>query len=215
MNNVVRQGTNMQVKKDEIQNKILETAQRLFIKRGYENTSLKQIAEKSNISKSNIYRYYRSKEDIYEKLASSAREAVIKTSYRFFTPDFIGKYTPDKCDELSAVLARVFSDHHSGILVMLRSSGGKDRKLLEELIIKRFIEACPLEDENIKKLISRLLIFGLTDILANHSDEETIAKELRALIYYHYMGLNGVKSNGMLKNQTQLRINEGTGSINI
>ncbi|SFY13329.1 TetR/AcrR family transcriptional regulator, partial [Ruminococcus sp. XPD3002] len=47
----------MQVKKDDIRNKILETAQRLFIKRGYENTSLKQIAEKSNISKSNIYRY--------------------------------------------------------------------------------------------------------------------------------------------------------------
>ena len=83
MNNVVRQGTNMQVKKDEIQSKILETAQRLFIKRGYENTSLKQIAEKSNISKSNIYRYYRSKEDIYEKLASSAREAVIKTRSSF------------------------------------------------------------------------------------------------------------------------------------
>ncbi|MGB4093892.1 MAG: TetR/AcrR family transcriptional regulator [Ruminococcus flavefaciens] len=205
----------MQVKKDEIRNKILEMAQRLFIKRGYENTSLKQIAEKSNISKSNIYRYYSSKDDIYEVLTGTARSEIMEISRHFFTPDFIGKYTPDKCDEISAILARLFSEHHSGILVMLRSSGGKDRKLLEELIIKRFIEACPLEDENIKKLISRLLIFGLTDILANHSDEETIAKELRALIYYHYMGLNGVKSNGMQKNQTQLRINDGTGSINI
>lgn len=183
----------MQVKKDNIQNKILETAQRLFIKRGYENTSLQQIAERSNISKSNIYRYFNSKEDIYEKLVGSAREAVIKTSYRFFTPDFIGKYTPDKCDEISAVLARLFSEHHSGILIMLRSSGGKDRKLLEELIIKRFIEACPIEDEGIKKLISRIMIFGLTDILLNHSDEESIARELGAVIYYHYLGLNGLK----------------------
>ena len=57
----------MQVKKDEIRNNILDTAQRLFIKRGYENTSMKQIAERSNISKSNIYRYFRSKEEIYEK----------------------------------------------------------------------------------------------------------------------------------------------------
>ncbi|MCR5235232.1 MAG: TetR/AcrR family transcriptional regulator [Lachnospiraceae bacterium] len=61
----------MQVKKDEIRNKILEMAQKLFIKRGYEKTSLKQIAEKSNISKSNIYRYYSSKEDIYEVLTGN------------------------------------------------------------------------------------------------------------------------------------------------
>ena len=183
----------MQVKKDEIQNKILETAQRLFIRRGYENTSLKMIAERSNISKSNIYRYYSSKEDIYEKLAGSAREAVIKVSYHFFTPDYIGKYTPDKCDEISAVLARLFSEYHSGILVMLRSSGGKDRKLLEELIIKRFIEACPIENEDIKKLISRIMIFGLTDILLSHSDEKRISAELNAMICYHYLGLNGLK----------------------
>lgn len=183
----------MQVKKDEIRNRILETAQRLFIKRGYENTSLKQIAEKSNISKSNIYRYYRSKDEIYENLAGSAREAVIKASYHFFTPEFIGKYTPDKCDEISAVLARLFSEHHSGILIMLRSSVGKDRKLLEELIINRFIEACPIKDEDIKKLISRIMLFGFTDILLEHSDEKSISAGLRAMICYHYLGLNGLK----------------------
>ena len=76
---------------------------------------------------------------------------------------------------------------------MLRSSGGKDRKLLEELIIKRFIEACPIENEDIKKLISRIMIFGLTDILLSHSDEKSISAELNAMICYHYLGLNGLK----------------------
>ena len=193
MSSVIKAGTAMQVKKDEIGNSILEAAQKLFIKRGYEDTSLKQIADKSNISKSNIYRYYRSKKDIYEKLAGSARAAVIETSRHFFTPDFIGKYTPDKCDEISAVLGRLFGEHHSGILIMLRSSAGTDRKLIEELIMKRFIDCCPIEDEGAKGLISRLLIFGLTDILLAHSDEESISREIEALIYYHYLGLNGLK----------------------
>jgi AcrR family transcriptional regulator len=188
----------MQVKKDEIQNKILEVTQRLFIKRGYENTSLKHIAERCNISKSNIYRYYSSKEEIYEALAGTARAEIINTSSHFFTPDFIGKYTPDKCDELSTALAKLLSRHHSGILIMLRSSVGSDRKLIEEMLMKRFVEACPMEDEDIKKLISRIIIFGLTDILLNHSDEESISKELNALICYHYTGLNGVKErNGV------------------
>lgn len=183
----------MQVKKYDIQKKILAVAEKLFIKRGYENTSLKQIADRCNISKSNIYRYFSSKEKIYENLVDNARADIIKASYHFFTPDFIGKYTPDKCDEISLILAKLFSEHRSAMLIMLQSVDGTDRKLVEELIMERFIDACPLEDENTKKLISRLLIFGLTDILANHSDEETIAKELNALIYYHYLGLNGVK----------------------
>lgn len=183
----------MQVKKDEIQNKILEMAQKLFIKRGYENTSMKQIAEKSNISKSNIYRYYSSKEDIYEALTGAVRSEIMEISCHFFTPDFIGKYTPDKCDEVSGILAKLFSRHHSGMLIMLRSSVGADRKLIEELIIKKFIDACPIKDDDIKKLISRLMLFGLTEILLDNSEEKSIEKELNALICYHYLGLNGVK----------------------
>ncbi|SFY07687.1 TetR/AcrR family transcriptional regulator [Ruminococcus sp. XPD3002] len=183
----------MQVKKDEIRNKILEMAQRLFIKRGYENTSLKQIAEKSNISKSNIYRYYSSKEDIYEVLTGTARSEIMEISRHFFTADFIGKYTPDKCGEVSSILAKMFSRHHAAMLIMLRSSAGADRKLIEELIIKKFIDACPLDDENTKKLISKLLLFGLIEILVNNSGEKSMEKELNALICYHYLGLNGVK----------------------
>lgn len=183
----------MQVKKDDIKNRILTVSEKLFIKRGYEDTSLKLIAEKSYISKSNIYRYFKSKDEIYEALVGAARAEIINTSDRFFTRDFIERYTLDKCDEISAILAKLLSGYHSAILIMLRSSGGADRKLLEDLIIKRFVEACPLEDEDIKKLISKIFIFGLTDILLEHSDEESIAKELSALIYYHYLGLNGVK----------------------
>lgn len=183
----------MQVKKEEIQQKILEVAKRLFMKRGYENTSLKQIADISNICKSNIYRYYSSKEAIYDAITDRARNELIKSSYRFFSSDFMEKSTPDKCDEISMAFAKLFSAHHSEILIMLRSSGGRDRKLLEELLIKGFIEACPLEDEGTKKLISRLIIFGLTDILRNYCDEDSISKELNVLMYYHYLGLNGVK----------------------
>ena len=183
----------MQVKKDDIQNKILSVAERLFIKNGYENTSLKMIAERSYISKSNIYRYYRSKEEIYETLVGPARPEIIKLLSFFFTDDFIGKYTPDKCEEVSDVLAKIFCEYRSGILIALRSSEGTDRKMIEQDIIGKFIEACPIDDEGAKEMISKILIFGLTDILLKYSDEESVAKELNMLIYYHYLGLNGLK----------------------
>ena len=183
----------MQVKKDDIQKKILAVSERLFIKNGYENTSLKMIADKSYISKSNIYRYYKSKEEIYETLVGPARTEIIKLLSFFFTDDFIGKYTPDKCEEVSDVLAKIFCEYRSGILIALRSSEGTDRKMIEQDIIGKFIEACPIDDEGAKEMISKILIFGLTDILLKYSDEESVAKELNMLIYYHYLGLNGLK----------------------
>ena len=137
----------MQVKKDDIHNKILTVSERLFIKNGYENTSLKMIADKSYISKSNIYRYYKSKEEIYETLVGPARNEILKLMSFFFTEDFISKYTPDKCEEISGVLAKIFSEYRSGILIALRSSEGVDRKMIEQIIIEKFIEACPIDDE--------------------------------------------------------------------
>ena len=187
-------GDNMQVKKDDIQNKILTVSERMFIKNGYENTSLKMIADKSYISKSNIYRYYKSKDEIYETLVGPARNEILKLTTVFFTDDFIGKYTPDKCEEVSSILASVFSEYRSGVLVALRSSTGTDRKLVEQTIIAKFIEACPIYDEDTKEMISKLLIYGITEILLKHSDKESIERELKALIYYHYLGLNGLKN---------------------
>ncbi|SEP64572.1 transcriptional regulator, TetR family [Lachnospiraceae bacterium NE2001] len=185
----------MQVKKDDIQNKILTVAQRLFIKNGYENTSLKMIADRSYISKSNIYRYYRSKEDIYEALVGPARQAVVNTMSIFFTPEFIGIYSPDKCEEIAPILAKLFCEHRKGMLIALRSETGTDRKMIEQSIIAKFIEACPIDDDGTKELISKLLIYGLIEILLKYSDEENIQKHLKHLIYYHYLGLDGLKAD--------------------
>lgn len=183
----------MQVKKDDIQNRILAVSEKLFIKNGYENTSLKMIAERSYISKSNIYRYYKSKNEIYESLVGPARNEILKLMSFFFTEDFKGKYTPDKCEEISSVLAKVFCGYRSGILIALRSGEGTDRKMIEQHIIGKFIEVCPIEDDDAKVLISKILIYGITDILLKYSDENSIKKELNLLIYYHYLGLNGLK----------------------
>lgn len=58
----------MQIKKQEIQETILEVASIEFVKKGYENSSLRTIAKKANTSLGNIYNYYPSKEAILDAL---------------------------------------------------------------------------------------------------------------------------------------------------
>ena len=183
----------MQVKKDDIKNNILVVAERLFIKRGYENTSLKMIAEKCNISKSNIYRYYSSKEEIYETIVGPAREEILKSAPYFFSQEIINKSVMDKCEEVPAILAGLSGRFHSEILIMLRAEGGKDRMMIENMITDSFVSTCPIGKTESKALISKMLMFGLTDILTNYTDDDSLSSELRALICYHYLGLSGLK----------------------
>lgn len=186
----------MQIKKDDIRTSILAVAERLFIKRGYENTSLKMIAGSCNISKSNIYRYFRSKEEIYETIVGPARETIVSKAPLFFSQETINKSVMDKYREMPLVLAGLLSRYRSAILIMLRSEGGKDRMMIEKLITDSFVNSCPIEMSGAKELISKMLIFGLTDILLKYSDEEDLLRELRSLICYHYLGLDGLKEAG-------------------
>jgi AcrR family transcriptional regulator len=54
----------VQIKKESVRKAALDSAFNLFSKRGYTNTTLKQIANGAGITTTNIYRYYSSKLDV-------------------------------------------------------------------------------------------------------------------------------------------------------
>ena len=68
----------MQIKKQEIGDKILEVASIEFVKKGFENASLRTIAKKANTSLGNIYHYYPSKEAILDALLEPEVEELKK-----------------------------------------------------------------------------------------------------------------------------------------
>lgn len=50
------------------QQKIERAALRLFIRQGFHGTSVRDIADEAKVSLGNIYNYYKTKEDLYERL---------------------------------------------------------------------------------------------------------------------------------------------------
>jgi len=54
--------------KEELRGKILEAAKALFIERGFEETSIRNIAEKIEYSPTTIYLYFKDKDDIFYAL---------------------------------------------------------------------------------------------------------------------------------------------------
>lgn len=58
----------MQIKKEEIRQTILKSAQKEFLLHGYEGASMRTIAKKANTTLGNIYHYFENKEAILEVL---------------------------------------------------------------------------------------------------------------------------------------------------
>ncbi|WP_421918375.1 TetR/AcrR family transcriptional regulator [Marinifilum sp.] len=58
----------MQVQKDNIRSKILKIAEEEFLKKGFKSVSMREISAKSDVGLSNIYNYFRNKNEILEEV---------------------------------------------------------------------------------------------------------------------------------------------------
>jgi len=56
---------------------ILEAAEKLFLSKGYEDTTMDDIATDAEFSKGTLYNYFRSKEDLYLAIGTKAYEIMI------------------------------------------------------------------------------------------------------------------------------------------
>lgn len=70
----------MQILKEKIRENIINSSRAYFISEGYEKATLKDIAEKADISVGNIYRYFKSKEEILSEIIKNFKENVLTYS---------------------------------------------------------------------------------------------------------------------------------------
>ena len=68
----------MKVLKDEIYESILSVARQEFLRKGYKEASMRNIAQKANVGLSNIYNYFKNKGEIYKTVVNPAKSHICK-----------------------------------------------------------------------------------------------------------------------------------------
>lgn len=128
-------------KKRATRSKILSSARRLFEKKGYEETSIEEITELSDVSKGTFFNYFSSKESL---LFGIAEEEVSDIFYMMENTSFSSNNILEK---IESILERLLIDsipylHLTGRVVFMtiisyekeESPFSRIRKALEELI---------------------------------------------------------------------------------
>lgn len=130
----------MQIPKDDIRNDILLAAEKIFQEKGFLKTSMRDIAEASQVGLSNIYNYFKGKDEIFGQVVrpvTRAFETMLHEHHGRQGVDILQmrseEYLRYVVDEYIALI-----QHHRPLLVLLffRSQGSSLEKFKEEFTDK-------------------------------------------------------------------------------
>lgn len=117
----------MQVLKEEIRRRILQAAREEFTARGFMQVSIRDIAGKAEVSKSNLARYFRSKDDLFEKVVEPTLQAARQGFGRLEEAN-AGKsvqgYTMNAQEQVMGAFAAFISSHKEDLRLLLYASEG-------------------------------------------------------------------------------------------
>ena len=113
----------MQYLKDEVRNSIAQEALKEFTLKGYKGASIRNIAKNSNTSVGNLYKYFISKEDLYEHVIGSVYHRLIDYIKRFDKVE-LNEKAEFIFYQLVEEIMEIFNESSTEISILLNQSKG-------------------------------------------------------------------------------------------
>lgn len=130
----------MQVKKEEIKDKIINSAIKEFLNCGYSKASLRVIAEKAGLTKGALYAYFKNKDDLFCKVTEPA-VSFIESEFKYDISDFTTVVNEDCLDSFNCDIecfknyALAVLDNYKSFKLLLFCSAGSSLQDYKERII--------------------------------------------------------------------------------
>ncbi len=212
----------MQVLKEEIRNSILQAAFDIFSSVGFKVATMNQIAERAGVAKSNLYRYYQSKNEIFRAVADMAMEDIRQSIMGSLTDCF---YLPNdegnsirkqlnvnpnndrrvefRQDPPTFYIRRIFPILYSKrkqmlLFVKMNDSLGRREYVAEitEILDSLFSLSQNLDmPDGFSRVISNSLISNICFIFNEYETEEDLFAQFCAIINYHSYGISHFSKN--------------------
>jgi Transcriptional regulator len=199
-----------QIQKEAVRNEIIDKALFLFAKKGYDESSMGDVAKAAGISVGNVYRYFKSKEDLLNEIIPSSFisnfKKMIFTKLGAGKSDTIREQSQNKeYLEYSEQFLKSIIENKSKFIILINCTKSEKcymfRKELFEYWVQIFIDQFVKEEEKVEisrptiTLLFKSLIGLYLEILKKDVDEETYLHELKQVTRYHIFGLAAIVEN--------------------
>jgi AcrR family transcriptional regulator len=193
----------MQYLKDEIRNKIIEEALGEFKNKGYKGTSIRSIAKNSGTSVGNMYKYFASKEDLYENLIGSVFHKLMNYINKFNKVELNDK-AEDIFYELMDKIMEIIEENSTELSILLNKSDGSTYEnckrdfvgFITKIVIGKIkyelsMQGKRLKDNLIIYLISNSLVESIAIVLKERENGAEVRKIILNIIDIFYTDIAG------------------------
>ncbi len=184
----------MQVQKDYIRESILTSALNEFSSKGYRAATMSSIAECCGISKSNLYRYFSSKDEIcHELLVMPALE--IGQALGVLTGTDLLIYSNDEiARRMTELIYPIIKKYRKEIMIIIGSDAPEEGIRLKESVEKKLLDCFLNLDpertpEGFASTLVNMLMSGIEKILSADNSDENVKEQIESLLRYHTRGV--------------------------
>lgn len=191
----------MQYQKDEVRNRIVEEALKEFNEKGYEGASIRNIAKNSNTSVGNLYKYFKSKEELHENLVGAIYDRFVDYITQFANVE-LNEKAETIFYKLADEIMEIFNKNNIEISILLNESKGTKyencksifvdfvtRILTEKTQYELSLQGKRLEDNFIIYLLSQSLLESIAVIVKKCNDGSQVRRLTLNLIHIFFTDL--------------------------
>ncbi|MBI4763982.1 MAG: TetR/AcrR family transcriptional regulator [Deltaproteobacteria bacterium] len=195
----------MQFQKDDIREKILAASRETFLTQGYGKASMREIAKKAGINTSNVYNYFKSKEElfyaitdpVFHHLANLRKEVFeYKANKDFKNENFMQQFT----EFVPSAMFEMVKKYRKELLLIMDSSKGTKYEPLKKMVVTtmetNFTENIIsqenkelLQDSFLMHILAMNLIEGILEITRNYKNDKWVKSNIDSLMKYHIRGM--------------------------
>ena len=154
----------MQVLKQKIYDAIENNAIKLFKQFSYEGVHIDEIADEANISTGNVYRYYKNKRDVYDKITAKGYKMLDEAADEMLEKKNI------KSKEIIERIIEIYKEEKSATIILLGVKNTLNKELLEKyerIFVKAFEKG---EDKYLDEVYAKSMFYAFRVMIdKNHT----------------------------------------------
>lgn len=195
----------MQIKKEEVKDKLIEAGVEIFQSQGFEKASLRVIVKKAGTTLGNFYNYFKSKEDLYS--------ALVDDDYKKFTYflDHHEDHGENILDlenhqhwqrELAAFVENLLPIFTPRFILLIDKSEGTKYEGFKEVIIdffkEHFLDHVNQYQTNYHAyagVLSRMFVNGLIDLIKENMYDDALGTYITKHFMFFIAGTIGLIKN--------------------
>lgn len=186
----------MQILKPEIQSRILENAETMFFSLGFQGTSTRELAKNVGVSYSNLYRYFKDKNDLYDAIMEPYYSHFTQTLTTSLEHDEDGPGESGHIEMITRVFMSLIKTDRKKFVILLEGSEGTRYEFVRSQVIGGIAERIRLslpqamsENSLMINVIAVNFFNGLLELTKKSTGDDMLQKNMEILMVYHLTGI--------------------------